>query len=69
MTIKESLVDDIERHPVYYNEMKMIEDQPEAKIKIPHDWEKNPMTDRNYYMKSPQMRFSLAHGDFSERRY
>lgn len=53
----------------YHKKLKVIEDPPKMKVQIPTDWERNPLTDRNHYMKSPQFRFSLAHGDFDNRRY
>jgi hypothetical protein len=39
------------------------------KADIPKDWERNPLTDRNHYMKSPQFRFSVEHGDYDTKRY
>ena len=53
-----------------YNEKLVIqEDSIENKRQIPKDWERNPITDRNYYLKSPQLRFSVEHGDFERASY
>ena len=54
----------------FYNEKLVIrEDSLEKKRNIPKDWERNPITDRNYYLKSPQLRFSVEHGDFERELY
>lgn len=53
----------------YLDELIVKEDPVAKKIKIPKTWEKDPLTDRNHYMKSPQFRFSMQHGDYDVNRY